>query len=96
MTATTKKIVHDSGTIKAELKRKLMDITIRKTGLTPTQLANLSEEEEKTLLIKKNGTLPAFKTEKNMKKLGRGNPLLSKRKFRTIEYIDSRIDKLCK
>ena len=79
-----------------KITKKMEEITKRKTGLSPSELANLSETEELDLLVKKNNQVPIFSTKKDFRKLGRGNPLLANRRFRTMSYIDKRINDLCK
>lgn len=95
-TVYTREHIRENERKKAEIRKKLEEIAVRKTGYNPVQLANFTEEEENDLLVKKNKSLPVFKVGRRFVKLGRGNPLLSKRKFRTIEYINSRIEKMCK
>ncbi len=78
------------------ISEKMREITRRKLGLTPEELSELSEEDELSIIVKKNNRIPIFSMKKDFRKLGRGNPLLANRRFRTMSYIDSRIDKLCK
>lgn len=78
------------------ITEKMREITKRKLGLSPEELSNLSEEEEISIIMQKKNRTPVFPTKKDLRKLGRGNPLLANRRFRTMDYIDSRIKKLCK
>ena len=78
------------------ISKKMRDITKRKLGLTPEEIRDLSEEDELLVIVERNRKIPMFSTKKDFRKLGRGNPLLANRRFRTMRYIDSRIDRLCK
>ena len=73
---------------------KMREITKRKLGLYPEQIAELSEEQELSLLIQKNKKAPVFSRIKDFRKLGRGNPLLANKKIRTMDYVDSRLEQL--
>lgn len=79
-----------------EFSDNMREIIRRKTGYYPEDISEMTEEEENELIKSKIGSMPHFSRKYDSRKLGRGNVLLARRRFRTIEYINSRIDKLCK
>lgn len=66
----------------------------KKTGMTPEQLSMLSEDDERRLILKITGKNLTFSKKRDSRKFGRGNPLLARKRLRTMDYIDSRISKL--
>lgn len=66
------------------------------TGLTIRQINSMDFEEEKLFIEKKNKKSLKFSGKKDNKIFGRGNPLLARRRIRTIESIDKRLDELIK
>lgn len=79
-----------------EFSENMREIIRRKTGYYPEEISEMTEEEENELIRNKIHSMPRFSRKVDSRKLGRGNVLLARRRFRTMEYINSRIDKLCK
>lgn len=46
------------------------------------------------MTFRKEDAQPVFSKKRDSCKVGRGNPLLSRRRFLTIEEVDSRLDEL--
>ena len=73
---------------------RMREITKRKLGKYPEEISELSEEEELSLILQKNKTLPVFSKRKDFRKLGRGNPLLANKRIRTMDYVNKRLEEL--
>lgn len=60
----------------------------------------LSSETKSSLqtamAFRKEYAKPVFSKKHDPRKVGRGNPLLSRRRFRTIEEVDSGVDALAR
>lgn len=58
----------------------------------------LSSETKSSLQVamafRKEDAKPVFSKKRDFRKVGRGNPLLSRRRFRTIEEVDFGLDAL--
>ena len=58
----------------------------------------LSSETKFSLQVamatRKENARPVFSKKRDLRKVGRGNPLLSRRRFRTIEEVDLGLDVL--
>lgn len=65
-----------------------------KTGLSLNEIRNLSLDGERKLVKKKTRKELSYGTSRDFRKIGRGNPLLARKRYRTISYINSRIDEL--
>ena len=65
-------------------------------GLSLSQVCNLSVRDEVTLVKRKTGGKVIFSNKYDVRKVGRGNPLLARKKFTTMEDINARIDTLRK
>lgn len=63
-------------------------------GLTFDKICNLSLEEEIAIASKKYGRKIVFSQKRDSRHFGRGNPLLSSRKFRTLEEVEKRIARI--
>lgn len=77
-----------------KLSPQVSEILVKKTGMSPAQISLLSEEEERCLIVKMTGTPPKFYVRRDARKIGRGNPLLARKKIRTLESVDARISRI--
>lgn len=57
-------------------------------GLNYDEIINLDFDDEIAFVTKKNNKKPVFSNDTDKRKFGRGNPLLSRRKIKTIEEVD--------
>jgi hypothetical protein len=55
------------------------------------RLVALDPEDEALHIKAVRGSEAVFSTQKDIRKPGRGNPLLSRRRFRVIEYVEKRL-----
>lgn len=81
-----------------KLKMYVVSETARKNnerivGLTCDKLAKMSAIEEKNWIEKRIGKKLAFSQKMKKGVVGRGNPLLSRRKIRTLEDLDKKSKK---
>ncbi len=60
-------------------------------GLKIDKIRNMTLEEEREYVKNKTSKDLVFSRRKRKGIYGRGNPLLAKKKYRTIEYIDEKI-----
>jgi len=63
-------------------------------GLSLSQVCGFTSDEENTFVKAKTGNPLYFSKNYDSRKIGRGNPLLARRKITTIEEINSKIDAL--
>lgn len=77
-----------------KLSPQVSEILVKKTGMSPAQISLLSEEEERCLIVKMTGTPPKFYVRRDARKIGRENPLLARKKIRTLESVDARISRI--
>ena len=61
-------------------------------GLTLDQVCDLNVSGEVSLVKAKTGKVLTFSKTAHPQKIGRGNPLLARRKFTTIEEVNAKID----
>lgn len=73
-----------------KLKQKTIDNISKNVGLPYEQIVNITPEKEKEII----GDKIRFSKEVDYRKLGRGNPLLSRRRFLTIEEVESRLQRI--
>lgn len=59
-------------------------------GRSYDSIVTLSPEEEKTLI----GKSVKFSTKRKRRIVGRGNPLLSRRRFRTLEEVEDKLKEI--
>ena len=73
------------------LNIKLSEMTCmnisKSVGRPYDTIVELSPEEEKKLI----GGNVKFSKKRNTRKIGRGNPLLARRRFRTLEEVEKRL-----
>lgn len=63
-------------------------------GMAFDEICNLSLEEEIAAVSKKYGHKIGFSRKQDNRRIGRGNPYLAKRKFRTIEEVEKKIARI--
>ncbi len=63
----------------------------RIVGLPIDKIRSMTLDEERELIRKKNTGDLNFSNRQRKSVYGRGNPLLARKKYRTIEYIDKKI-----
>lgn len=64
-------------------------------GLSMYRLSSETKSDlQVAMAFRKEGAQPVFSKKRDPRKAGRGNPLLSRRRFRTIEEVDSGLDAL--
>jgi hypothetical protein len=76
----------------AIISEKTKKVLENSLGLPYEQLCGLDLHEEIAFVKEKTGTPPQFMHDP--RKIGRGNPLLARGKFSTIEEINKKIDTL--
>lgn len=77
------------------MSKRVESILVRKTGLSIAQISNLSLKEEVALIYNKRGKPPVFTKKRDMRKIGRGNPLLARKRIRTIDDVNKRMHDIC-
>lgn len=75
-----------SDTTKTNLEKSL--------GISLSDLDQMSADEERQWVEKKTGRKLSYSKKTRHKIIGRGNPLLARRKIRTIEDLDKKSKKL--
>jgi hypothetical protein len=71
------------------------EITLEKgIGLSLSQIYELNTSTEIDFVKAKTGKSLKFSKKSDSRKIGRGNPLLARKKITTIEEIDKKIDAL--
>jgi hypothetical protein len=58
-------------------------------------LVAMDYSDEPRLLKPVNGGKFVFSTKRDPRKIGRGNPFLARKRFRTMEEIDKRLAEIC-
>ena len=76
--------------LKDETKNNLENLL----GITLKKLDTFSVSEEIEFVNKKNSHKISFSKKKDARKVGRGNPLLARKRIRTMEEVDKRLDNL--
>ncbi|MBR3504067.1 MAG: hypothetical protein IKO07_07460 [Clostridia bacterium] len=79
-----------------KLSDNMRKIIQRKTGLAPEKLSELTLDQEIELVKKIKKAAPFFSKKIDYRKMGRGNPLLARKRYRTMDYVDMRIEKISK
>jgi hypothetical protein len=74
-----------------EEAKKVLENSI---GLSMDQICELDTYEEIALVEARTGKKLRFTKEQDKRKIGRGNPLLARRRIKTIEEINTKIDAL--
>ena len=77
----------------SEEAKKILEDNI---GLSLDQVKELNIHEEMAYVKAKTGKTLTFSKEYDPRKIGRGNPLLARKKITTIEEINAKIDALRK
>ena len=75
------------------LSKKTVEELENRTGLTYSQLRSFSLDEELSF-FKKNGKQVSFSKERREGIIGRGNPLLARKRIRTMEDVDTFLEKI--
>ena len=76
--------------LKSETKTNLENLL----GLKLNQLDDLGVREEIAYIEKNLPRNIFFSKRKDTRKIGRGNPLLARKRMRTMKYVESRLDNL--
>ena len=76
------------------LSRETKTTLEKSIGLSFSQLYGLNVSGEIDLVKVKTGKSLIFTKNSDSRKIGRGNPLLARKKFTTIEEINAKIDAL--
>ncbi len=63
-------------------------------GINLSKLIRMDEEEEREFIYSKVGHRPVFSKKPDARMMGRGNPLIARRRICTMEDIDRRITEL--
>lgn len=63
-------------------------------GLGFDELTNMDFEQEIEFVTKKNHSKPVFPNKPDIRKRGRGNPLISRRRVNNIENVNARLAKI--
>lgn len=66
----------------------------RATGLTVDRIANMTSQEEQVWIEEQIGRKLVFSKKRNYGKIGRGNPLLARKKIRTADDLERKSRKL--
>ncbi len=78
------------------ISKSVERIITSKTGRSMSELRNLTLSDEVSLIKERTGKEIGFSKKRNKRIIGRGNPLLARKHIRTMEYVDKKIDELCK
>lgn len=62
----------------------------RVIGVDYVSVVNYEPSEEMSLV----GRMPVFSKKRGLKKIGRGNPLLSRHKIRTMDDVDKKLSRI--
>ena len=76
--------------LKDETKNNLENLL----GITLKDLDTLSVSKEVEFVNKRISHKISFSKKKDSRKVGRGNPLLARKRIRTMEEVDKRLDNL--
>ena len=60
-----------------------------------SEIVAMDYNDEIRLLESMNGEKPVFSTTRDFRKVGRGNPYLARRRFKTIEDVDKKLSEIC-
>ena len=77
------------------MSKRVESVLVKKTGLSIVEISNLSAKEELALVCKKRGKAPVFSKKRDTRKMGRGNPLLARKRIRTIDDVNKRLHEIC-
>lgn len=58
------------------------------------EIVNLSPDSELELISRNFDKRVVFSKKRNFKKIGRGNPLLSRKKIRTLDYVENKLARI--
>ena len=78
------------------ISEKAKEILESNIGLSLDQIWELSDNESRSFIETKIGKPLIFSKKYDLRKIGRGNPLLARKKITTIDEINAKIDALHK
>jgi len=76
------------------LSKEVIASISRITGLSADEMLKMDIYHEFDYIQKRIGKKLTFSKKRDSRKLGRGNPLIARRRFRTIEDVDKRMEKI--
>ena len=76
------------------LSAKTQQLLEKQTRTTYSELTTMTLDEELAHVKAVTGTNVVFSKQRKRNRFGRGNPLIARHKFRTIEDVNRGIDKL--
>lgn len=76
------------------LSDKIITSISRITGASSDQMLKMDIYHEIDHVQNHNGRKLVFSTKRDVRRLGRGNPLIARRKMRSIEKVDERMKKI--
>lgn len=76
------------------LSKRTKDNLSACVGVPFGNIVDLSLEEEISIATRKYGSEIVFSKKHNSRRVGRGNPLLARKKIRTLKYIEKKIAKV--
>ncbi len=80
--------------LELKLSDRTKTIVEANVGLKFDEIVNLSFDEELKFITKQKGAPIVFSKVRNSRKMGRGNPLLARKKIRTMEDVDKKMARM--
>ncbi|MDR0991787.1 MAG: hypothetical protein LBL87_02665 [Ruminococcus sp.] len=77
-----------------ELGKEMQDVISRRLGIPFNDVVNLTPDEADNLVREITGKAPIYGKKRDNRRIGRGNPLLARRKIRTLEDLENNKDAL--
>lgn len=76
------------------LNSRVKNILENALGKSILELSQMDMDEERDFILSQTGKIPIFSKEADSRIVGRGNPLIARRRLCTMEDIDKRIMEL--
>jgi hypothetical protein len=86
--------MEQSTVLPIELGKEMQDVISRRLGIPFNDVLNLTPDEADALVCSKIGHMPVYGKKRDPRRIGRGSPLLARRKIKTLEDLEKEKDVL--
>lgn len=78
------------------MSKETQKIIEARTQRKISEILEMSPSDENELVSKLKGKSLEFPSAVDSRRIGRGNPLLARKRVRTLDAVEQRIDEICK